>query len=83
MRDPFVIWGPAILGVSGGRTSGKMLRRILDAHGGHLPTDVVPVFANTGLERPETLDFVDRAANIVFVGEPGVGKTGKIGRAHV
>lgn len=60
MRDPFVIWGPAILGVSGGRTSGKMLRRILDAHGGHLPTDVVPVFANTGLERPETLDFVDR-----------------------
>lgn len=57
---PFVIWGPAIIGVSGGRTSGKMLRRILDAHGGRLPADVIPVFANTGKERVETLEFVDR-----------------------
>lgn len=35
-----------------------MLRRILDAHGGTLPDDVHVLFANTGKERPETLDFV-------------------------
>lgn len=57
MGDPFRIEGPAVLGISGGRTSGMMLARILDAWGS-LPSDVVPVFANTGFERPETLDFV-------------------------
>lgn len=56
--DPFKIEGPAIINVSGGRTSALMLRRILDAHGGRLPDDVHAVFANTGKERPETLDFV-------------------------
>lgn len=35
-----------------------MLRRVLDAHGGALPPDVVACFANTGKEMPETLDFV-------------------------
>lgn len=58
MSDPFAIKGPACISFSGGRTSGYMLRRILDAHGGALPTDVLAVFANTGKERPETLDFV-------------------------
>lgn len=57
-RDPFRIDGPALIHVSGGRTSAMMLRRIIDAHGGALPADVVPVFANTGLEREETLRFV-------------------------
>jgi 3'-phosphoadenosine 5'-phosphosulfate sulfotransferase (PAPS reductase)/FAD synthetase len=35
-----------------------MLWHILDAHGGRLPNDVHVTFANTGKERPETLDFV-------------------------
>lgn len=56
--DPFRIEGPAIVNVSGGRTSALMLRRILDAHGGRLPADVHVAFANTGRERAETLDFV-------------------------
>ena len=50
--------GPAIISVSGGRTSGYMLRRVLDAHGGALPAGVHAVFANTGREMPATLDFV-------------------------
>lgn len=58
MRDPFLITGPAAISFSGGRTSGYMLWRILQAHGGTLPDDVVVCFANTGREMPATLDFV-------------------------
>jgi 3'-phosphoadenosine 5'-phosphosulfate sulfotransferase (PAPS reductase)/FAD synthetase len=57
-RNPYLIRGPAVLGVSGGRTSGKMLWRIVDAHGGRLPDDVHAVFCNTGREDEATLDFV-------------------------
>ena len=46
------------INVSGGRSSGYMLKRILDAHGGSLPARTVAVFANTGRELPATLDFV-------------------------
>jgi len=35
-----------------------MLKHILDAHGGKLPDDVHVVFANTGKEMPQTLEFV-------------------------
>ena len=35
-----------------------MLRRVLDAHDGRLPDRCEVLFANTGRERPETLDFV-------------------------
>ena len=56
--DPFRITGPAVLSVSGGRTSGMMLALVLQAHGGRLPDDIVAVFANTGREMPCTLDFV-------------------------
>ncbi len=62
MSDPFKIEGPAVISFSGGRTSGYMLWRILQAHGGTLPADVRVVFANTGKERNETLDFVERCA---------------------
>jgi len=58
MTDPFRVEGPAIISVSGGRTSGYMLWRILQAHGGTLPAGVHAVFANTGREMPATLDFV-------------------------
>ena len=56
--DPFLITGPAVISFSGGRTSGYMLHRILQAHGGTLPDDVLVCFANTGREMPATLDFV-------------------------
>ena len=35
-----------------------MLEKVLDAHGGELPPRCEAIFANTGKERPETLDFV-------------------------
>ena len=47
-----------VLNVSGGRSSAYMLKQVLDAHGGSLPDRTEAVFANTGRERPETLDFV-------------------------
>lgn len=53
--DPFLIEGPALISFSGGRTSGYMLRRILDAG---LRPDVHVVFCNTGKEYDETLEFV-------------------------
>lgn len=56
--NPYRIHGPAQLSFSGGRTSAFMLFRTLEAHGGELPDDMKVVFANTGKERPETLDFV-------------------------
>lgn len=58
----FRITGPAVINVSGGRTSGYMLHQILAAHDGKLPPDVVAVFCNTGREMPATLDFVDEMA---------------------
>lgn len=58
MHDPYLIDGPALISFSGGRTSAYLLKHILDANGGTLPADVVPCFANTGREMPETLDFV-------------------------
>lgn len=57
-RDPFRIEGPAVVSFSGGRTSAYMLWRIIQAHGGELPADIVVAFANTGKEMPQTLDFV-------------------------
>jgi 3'-phosphoadenosine 5'-phosphosulfate sulfotransferase (PAPS reductase)/FAD synthetase len=63
LTDPFRIEGPAILSISGGRTSGYMLWRILQAHGGTLPSDVRAIFTNTGKEMLETLDFLKRCAD--------------------
>ncbi len=58
MNNPYKIDGPALISFSGGRTSGFMLWNIIKAHGGQLPPDVYVVFANTGKEAPETLDFI-------------------------
>jgi len=56
--NPYKIEGPACVSVSGGRSSGLLLFRILEAHGGRLPDDVHCVFANTGEEAEGTLLFV-------------------------
>lgn len=56
--NPYRIDGPALVSFSGGRTSGYMLRQILDAHDGQLPADVHVVFFNTGKEFEQTLRFV-------------------------
>jgi len=58
LGNPYFARGPACISFSGGRTSGYLLWQVLDAHGGTLPDDVHVVFANTGRERDETLDFV-------------------------
>lgn len=54
-KDPFFVEGPAVISFSGGRTSGFMLAKIVERG---LQPDVHVLFANTGKERPETLDFV-------------------------
>lgn len=59
MSNPFQIDGPAVISFSGGRTSGYMLRRILDEG---LRPDVHVLFADTGKERPETYAFVHEIA---------------------
>jgi 3'-phosphoadenosine 5'-phosphosulfate sulfotransferase (PAPS reductase)/FAD synthetase len=58
--DPYLIEGPAQISFSGGRSSGMMLCKIVEAHDGTLPDDVVVCFANTGKEREETLRFIDQ-----------------------
>ena len=49
---------PGLLSFSGGRTSGFMLREILDHFDNKLPEQLYVVFANTGKEMDATLDFV-------------------------
>lgn len=58
MQNPYKIQSPSLISFSGGRTSGYMLHKILEAHNGKLPDDVYVVFANTGKETEETLEFI-------------------------
>jgi 3'-phosphoadenosine 5'-phosphosulfate sulfotransferase (PAPS reductase)/FAD synthetase len=58
MNNPYKIPYPALISFSGGRTSAFMLWNILKAYNGKLPEDIWVVFANTGKESPETLDFI-------------------------
>ena len=62
-RDPFGAPRTYLVHTSGGATSGLMLRRILDAHGGKLPDYARALFANTGKERIETLRFLRAMAH--------------------
>lgn len=62
VKNPYLLDTPAVVSFSGGRTSGYMLWHILQAFGGTLPDDVKVIFNNTGKERPETLDFVERCS---------------------
>lgn len=57
-QDPYKVNGPALISFSGGRTSGFMLKQIIEAWDGALPDDIRVVYANTGKERRETLDFI-------------------------
>ena len=61
--NPYFIDEPAIVTFSGGRSSGYMLYKILEAHDGVLPDDVHVTFANTGKEMPQTLDFVQACSD--------------------
>tara|TARA_R110002012_G_scaffold259213_1_gene440551 strand:+ start:34 stop:840 length:807 start_codon:yes stop_codon:yes gene_type:complete len=54
--------GNVLISFSGGRTSGYMLHQILCANG-DLPDRAKVVFANTGREMPETIDFVQECSN--------------------
>ena len=57
MTDPFKIDGPTCISFSGGRTSAYMLWRFLQSNAG-LPSDATVIFANTGREAKQTLQFV-------------------------
>ena len=58
MTNPYILpQGNVLISFSGGRTSGFMLRQIIESNNG-IPVRAKVVFANTGREMPETLDFV-------------------------
>ena len=61
MSNPYLLELPAVVSFSGGRTSGYMLRKILDAHDGQ-PEGLEVCFQNTGLEHPATYEFVREVA---------------------
>ena len=60
--NPYRIPEPFVVSFSGGRTSGYMLRKILDAYDGRMPDGGKVIFCNTGKEREETLRFVERCS---------------------
>ena len=58
MDNPYKLpEGNVLLSISGGRTSGYMLKKILQTNSYDMGRTKV-VFCNTGREMPETLDFV-------------------------
>ena len=84
-EDAFVLSEPGIISFSGGRTSGLMLRKILDHYGGSLPGSIQVVYCNTGKEREETLDFIEECSQrwqtpilwLEYVYRKGLGKSEK------
>ena len=58
--NPYRIEPPFYISFSGGRTSGYLLRHVLDAWEGVLPQGGYVLFANTGREHDATYDFVQR-----------------------
>jgi 3'-phosphoadenosine 5'-phosphosulfate sulfotransferase (PAPS reductase)/FAD synthetase len=57
--NPYKIEPPFYVSFSGGRTSGYLLRHVLDAWGGTLPAGGHVLFANTGKEHDATYDFIE------------------------
>jgi 3'-phosphoadenosine 5'-phosphosulfate sulfotransferase (PAPS reductase)/FAD synthetase len=56
--NPYLITEPTSISFSDGRTSAYMLYKVLEANNG-LPANTYILFANTGKEMSETLDFVN------------------------
>tara|TARA_X000000950_G_scaffold176287_1_gene214174 strand:+ start:245 stop:1129 length:885 start_codon:yes stop_codon:yes gene_type:complete len=61
-----------VISFSGGRTSGYMLKKILDAYEKNIPKNIHIIFCNTGKEMNETLSFVNQCqiewnVNIVWL----------------
>ena len=69
--------GNVLISFSGGRTSGYMLHQILEANG-DLPDRAKVVFANTGREMSETLDFVHQCSDQWGVKIKKIWKYGKV-----
>lgn len=70
--NPYFINEPAVISFSGGRSSAYMLYEILKAHNFNLPSHIKVIFANTGKEMPQTLDYVNNVSkhwkvNIVWL----------------
>ena len=80
--NPFRVEPPFVVSFSGGRTSGYMLWRVLRAWDGALPEGGHVVFANTGKERLETLDFVRDCATRWGVSIRWVERDGKAPRGR-
>jgi 3'-phosphoadenosine 5'-phosphosulfate sulfotransferase (PAPS reductase)/FAD synthetase len=59
--NPYIINEPTCISFSGGRTSGYMLYKIIEANDG-LPKDAYVCYANTGKEEEATLRFIDRCS---------------------
>jgi len=63
MTNPYTLPdGSVQISFSGGRTSAYMLHQIAESNGG-IPDRAKVVFANTGREMPETLDFVQEVSD--------------------
>ena len=61
--DPYKLLGEnCIINFSGGRSSAFMLWHLLDRYDGELPPFAQVAFANTGVELPETLNFVEECS---------------------
>ena len=60
--NPYFIDERAVISFSGGRSSAYLLYQVLAEHEFVLPDYVSVVFANTGKEMPQTLDFVNACA---------------------
>ena len=56
--DQYKVEPPFYVSFSGGRTSGYLLRHVLDAWGGTMPVGGHVLFANTGKEHERTYEFV-------------------------
>lgn len=61
--NPFLIKEPTCISFSGGRTSGYMLYKVLEAHQMSLPKEAIVCFANTGKEDEATLKFVQACSD--------------------
>jgi len=60
--NPYKIMERTCISFSGGRTSGYMLYKIIEANNG-IPQDSYVTFANTGKEEENTLQFIQRCSD--------------------